>query len=148
MFKLRWCHGIQPSGSVDLRVGTMSAFAVLAALLHRRRTGEGQNIDLSSTEVMTCMMGEAVVGYQLAGRVPERNGNRDDWMAPHGAYRCAGEGQWITIAVDGEAAWRGLQSALGDPDLTHADFSSPAERHALQDRLDELVERWTRARTA
>ncbi len=72
------------SGSVDLRVGTASAFAVLAALIHRKRTGEGQDIDLSSTDVMSSMMGEAFVGYALSGRLPQRVGNRDPSLAPQG----------------------------------------------------------------
>jgi benzylsuccinate CoA-transferase BbsF subunit len=131
------------SGSVDLRVGTTSAFAVLAALFHRLRTGEGQSIDISSSEVMSVMMGEAIVGYEQNGRIPGRIGNRDDLMAPHGCYRCNVEGEWITIAVASDAEWRALQSVIGDPRLDHADFASPQARWQSQDRLDPIVERWT-----
>jgi crotonobetainyl-CoA:carnitine CoA-transferase CaiB-like acyl-CoA transferase len=131
------------SGSVDLRVGTTSAFAVLAALFHRLRTGEGQSIDISSSEVISVMMGEAIVGYEQNGRIPGRIGNRDDLMAPHGCYRCNVEGEWITIAVASDAEWRALQSVIGDPRLDHADFASPQARWQSQDRLDPIVERWT-----
>ncbi len=131
------------SGSVDLRVGTASAFAVLAALIHRRRTGEGQHIDLSSTEVMSSMMGEAFVGYSLTGRVPERVGNRDEKMAPHGCYRCRGEGEWITIAVAEDREWESFKSLVADPALTREDFATGATRLRHQDALDEIIGRWT-----
>ncbi len=143
------------SGSVDLRVGTASAFAVLAALHYRQRTGEGQNIDLSSTEVMSAMMGHAFLDQQLSGRVPQRMGNRDDWMAPHGCYPCqsdasarAGVGTWLTLAVDGDPEWAALRGVLQDPELDGADFETAAARKQNEDRLDAHIERWTRARTA
>lgn len=136
------------SGSVDLRVGTASAFAVLAALHHRERTGRGQHIDLSSTDVMTSMMGDAVLGYELTGRVPERSGNRDAAMAPHGCYRCRGERSRVTIAVGSESEWRALKRAVGDPALDDARFADPVGRWHAQEQLDPILERWTSAREA
>jgi len=136
------------SGSVDLRVGTASALAVLAALHHRRRTGEGQDIDLSSTEVITSMMGEAVLGYELSGRLPRPQGNRDERMAPHGCYGCRGEGEWISLAVDGDEEWNALRALLADPQLDAPDFATRAARKQNEDRLDERIARWTRERSA
>jgi benzylsuccinate CoA-transferase BbsF subunit len=134
------------SGSVDLRVGTASAFAVLAALHHRGRTGEGQHIDLSSTEVMSSMIGEAFLEYDMTGRVPERIGNRDPVMAPHGCYRCTGEERWVSIAVGSQEEWESLKRIIADPALDDDDFNGPLERWHAQDRLDEVIERWTRER--
>lgn len=139
------------SGSVDLRVGTASAFAVLAALVHRRRTGQGQNIDLSSTEVMSAMMGHAFLDHQLSGVVPERIGNRHEWMAPHGCYRCRDEGEWgsfVTIAVASDEEWAALRNAVNDESLGGSDFSTVAARKQNEDRLDERLERWTSQQTA
>jgi benzylsuccinate CoA-transferase BbsF subunit len=133
-------------GSVDLRVGTASAFAVLAALHHRERTGEGQNIDLSSTEVVSAMMGEAFLEYSMSGRSPQRVGNRDVIMAPHNCYPCNGKGQWVTIAVGSESEWEALKSVLADPDLDDDAFAGPLERWHNQAQLDEIVGRWTRGR--
>jgi crotonobetainyl-CoA:carnitine CoA-transferase CaiB-like acyl-CoA transferase len=135
---------ISLSGSVDLRVGTASAFAVLAALIHRQRTGEGQNIDISSTEVMSSMMGDAFVGYGLNGEVPQRIGNRDSLMAPHGCFPCRAEGEWITIAVDTELEWAALRALIGDSKLDDARFASVAARRTHTEELDAIVERWTR----
>lgn len=138
------------SGSVDLRVGTTSAFAVLAALHHRRHTGEGQNIDLSSSEVMSAMMGHAFLDYQLCGRVPARMGNRDEMMAPHGCYRCRGKGEWgawVTIAIARDDEWTTLRGILEDAELDGSDFATAAARKQHEDRLDDRIERWTRVRS-
>ena len=134
------------SGSVDLRVGTTSAFAVLAALHHRERTGEGQHIDLSSVEVMSSMVGDAFLEYSMTGRVPTRMGNRDSSMAPHGCYRCKGEEQWVSIAVGSDAEWTSLKNVIGDPALEADAFAGSLERWHHQDRLDEIIGRWTRER--
>lgn len=139
------------SGSVDLRVGTASAFAVMAALMHRRRTGEGQNIDLSSTEVMTAMMGHALLDHQLGGEVPGRLGNRHEWMAPHGCYRCREEGEWgtwVTIAVGSEDEWTSLRGVIGDEALDGSGFASMESRKANEDALDARIEAWTSERSA
>ncbi|MCP5041056.1 MAG: CoA transferase, partial [bacterium] len=138
-------------GSVDLRVGTASAFAVLAALHHRRRTGEGQNVDLSSTEVMSAMMGHAFLDHQLSGEVPERIGNRDHWMAPHGCYRCLGDGEvgsWVTIAVETDAQWVALRGVVKDEALDAPDFATAESRKRNEDVLDERLENWTSERMA
>jgi benzylsuccinate CoA-transferase BbsF subunit len=134
------------SGAVDLRVGTTAAFAVLAALHHRQQSGAGQHIDLSSTEVMSSMIGEAFLGYSTCGRLPRRSGNRDRLMAPHNCYRCSGEEQWVSIAVASEAEWSALRSVITDPELEDESFAGPVGRFEQQDRLDAIIERWTRVR--
>jgi len=142
------------SGSVDLRVGTASALAVLAALYHRQRTGEGQHVDLSSSEVMSALIGHAFLDYGLSGVVPQRIGNRDTWMAPHGCYRCAksagtGEwGEWVTIAVADDTEWASLREVIGDAELAGAAFATAADRKRNEDLLDARIERWTATRTA
>jgi benzylsuccinate CoA-transferase BbsF subunit len=134
------------SGSVDLRVGTAGALAVVAALYRRRRTGEGQNIDLSSTEVMSSMIGEAFLEHSMNDRVPARCGNRHDVMAPHDCYPCAGENRWVSIAVGSDAEWTALKAVIGDPGLEDERFAGPAERWQSQDALGPIIERWTRTR--
>ena len=131
------------SGSVDLRVGTATAFEVLVALLHRKRGGPGANLDISSTEVITSMMGEALVGFELSGHIPERIGNRDDWMAPHGCYPSAIENTWVTIAIRDEDEWHALCGLLDDPDLEATEFATREARLANQDALDERVSLWS-----
>jgi benzylsuccinate CoA-transferase BbsF subunit len=134
------------SGSVDLRVGTASTLAVLAALYHREATGEGQHIDLSSTEVMSWMVGETFLELSISGRVPRRMGNRHARMAPHGCYRCRGQRAWVSIAVDGDDEWIALKRVLANARLEDAAFADRDSRWRHQDRLDPLIEAWTMER--
>lgn len=135
------------SGAVDLRVGTAVAFAALVALRHRNRTGAGQNIEISSTEVMSSLMGEAFLGYEMTGRSPLRMGNDDEWMAPHGCYPCAGEKQWVSIAVGSEEEWNALRAVIGAQDLEDPALADPEVRRRERDRLDSTISAWTRERT-
>ncbi len=133
-------------GSVDLRVGTSGALSVLAALYRRQRTGEGQHIDLSSTEVISSMMGEAFLEHSMTGRVPVRRGNRHDVMAPHGCYACIGEDRWVSIAVGSDEEWIALKRAIDVPALSGEAYAGPTERWRNQDALDRIVESWTRTK--
>src|SRR5438309_6968558 len=78
--------------------GLHGAVAVLAALLHRARTGEGQYIDLSQWETSMAVLPDALVEYTMNGAAPQRGGNRDPIMAPHGVFRAAGEDRWVAVA--------------------------------------------------
>lgn len=135
------------SGAVDLRVGTAVAFAALVALHHRNQSGEGQNIDISSTELMSSLMGEAFLGYEMTGRVPRRMGNGDEIMAPHGCYPCAGENQWVSIAIGNEEEWCALRGAIGAQELQDPALEDPGVRRQRQDRLDSVIADWTRQRS-
>jgi len=136
------------TGAIDTRVGTTAAFAVLAALNYRRRTGKGQHIDLSSAEAIACLAGDVFMDYTMNGRVRERDGNRDEVMVPHGCYRCSGEDRWVTIAVETEEEWRAFCAALGNPPWTGEErFSDAEQRRRNEARLDRLISEWTRQHT-
>src|SRR5262249_56845971 len=127
----------------DPTAGLHGAVAVLAALIHRRRTGEGQYIDLSQWESTMALLPEAILAHTMAGQAPERDGNRDPLWAPHGVYRCAGSDRWVSIVVADEGDWQRFVAAL-DPGLTSdARFTSAALRKRNEDALDEIVSRWT-----
>ena len=70
----------------DPNAGLHGAFAVLCALMYRARTGKGQYIDLSQWETSTAMVAEGLLDYSMNGSQPERDGNRDPYMAPHGVF--------------------------------------------------------------
>jgi crotonobetainyl-CoA:carnitine CoA-transferase CaiB-like acyl-CoA transferase len=121
------------------------AFAIMAALYHRNRIGEGQYIDAAMIEGSANFLGEVVMGYTMNGALGERMGNRDKVMAPHGCYRCKGNDAWVAIAVDGQAEWQAFVKAIGSPDWTKKqEFSNEQNRRKNQDELDKLVEEWTR----
>jgi len=136
------------TGAIDTRVGTTAAFAILAALNYRQRTGKGQYIDLSSAEAISCLAGDVLMDYTMNRRVRERDGNRDELMAPHGCYPCLGEAHWVTIAVSGEEEWQAFCKAIGGPDWTKDRmFVDAAGRRQNQSELDGLVTEWTRQHT-
>lgn len=136
------------SGVMDLRVGTASAFAVLAALLHRKKTGEGQHIDLSSSECVSCLVGPELMEYSMNERSPHRCGNQDAVMAPHNCYRCKGDDKWVSIAVANDDEWKALCNVMGNPawaeDEAYGDIYS---RWQHREQLDKRIEKWTSSHT-
>jgi len=128
--------------------GLHGAFAVLAALWHRQRTGRGQFIDLSQQETTIAVLPEGVVEFAMNGTQPARDGNRDHGMAPHGIFRCEGDQRWIAISVRDDSEWQRFARAIGQPDLA-ADPSlrTLAGRKANEDRLEAIVAEWTGARS-
>jgi benzylsuccinate CoA-transferase BbsF subunit len=135
------------SGAIDLRVGTTSAFAILAALYHRARTGQGQYIDLSSTETISAMIGDTFMEYAMNRRSPGRAGNRDRTMAPHNCYPCAEHDRWVTIAVATDDEWRALRTVIADPRLEAERFSDGYSRWLHQEELDQIIGEWTATRS-
>lgn len=132
------------TAGADPLAGLNAAFAVLAALKHRRRTGKGQYIDLSQAEAIACLIGEAIVDYSMNKRVQPRRGNRHPSMAPHGCYRCKGDDMWATIAVSSDAEWTRFCQAIGNPSWTDDErFSDALGRWQNQDELDKRIEEWT-----
>jgi benzylsuccinate CoA-transferase BbsF subunit len=132
------------TNSIDTRVGTTGAFAVLAALNYRDRTGKGQYIDLASTESLSVLIGDVFMDYTMNGRIPFRTANHNTIMAPHNCYRCKGEDKWISIAVSNDKEWKALCKAMGDPEWTKEEaFTDQYSRWQNQKRLDQLMGEWT-----
>jgi benzylsuccinate CoA-transferase BbsF subunit len=128
----------------DPNGGIHGAFAVLAALWHRQRTGEGQYIDESQWEAAVTMLGEAVMEQVMNGRQPPRAGNRDPVDSPAGAFRCAGEDAWVAIECRTDAEWAALCRAMGNADLANDPrFRTAPSRKANEDALEALVTAWT-----
>jgi crotonobetainyl-CoA:carnitine CoA-transferase CaiB-like acyl-CoA transferase len=132
----------------DQTVGLMAAFALMSALHHRAKTGEGQRIDVSQYEAVVGLLPQGVMEYSLNQRVRERQGNRDDIMAPHGVYRCRGKDQWVSIAVATDAEWDAMTEATGHPEWAQDErFSDALQRWSNQDILDKLIQDWTEGYT-
>jgi len=126
-----------------------NAVAILAALEHRRRTGEGQHIDLSQAEAALHFLAPALLDYTVNGRSTSRVGNRDREVAPHGVYPAAGDDAWLAIAAGDDAQWHALCALIGQPALAgDPRFATVAARHEHADALDTLLAAWTAARPA
>ena len=117
--------------------------SVMGALEHKRRTGEGQYVDLSQSEAALHLMGPALLDYNINGRIAERVGNRDLVHAPHGVYQTEGDDNWIAVSCTTDAAWASLAAEMSRPDLGSM---SVTERHARHDELDELLTAFTSER--
>ena len=133
----------------DPNGGIHATFAVMSALLHREKTGQGQYIDLSQWEAAIMLLPEAVMDYSMNGTQPERMGNRDPHMAPHGVFRSKGDDRWVSLSVRDEAEWQRLCAVMGQPELSSdARFASLAARKENEAALEEIVTAWTQERTA
>jgi crotonobetainyl-CoA:carnitine CoA-transferase CaiB-like acyl-CoA transferase len=120
--------------------GFNAAAALMAALLHRQATGQGQNIDLSQVECMIPFVAPELIAQSALGETPPRLGNRHPVHVPHGCFPCAGDDRWVTIAVTGDAAWRACCALLHRPDL--ADLTA-SDRRASQAELEAVLAGWT-----
>lgn len=125
-----------------------AVFAISAALLNRRRTGQGRYIDLSMLRATVATQGFGVVEHAMTGRVLEPKGNYDPVMAPYSNYPCQGDDKWVSMAVRTEAEWQGLVQAMGNPNWTQDEnFISKFQRLKHRKSLDQNIAAWTARRT-
>lgn len=120
-----------------------AAFAILAALHYRHRTGLGQYIDLAQMESTVAFMGPAMTDFAINRHVHERDGNRSPWSAPHGAYPCQGDDRWLALSVTNDDEWRAFAAVVRRPWTSDARFATMADRLANVEMLDRLVAAWT-----
>jgi len=134
---------------VDVVNGWIALCAIMTALLHRQRTGEGQWIDLSQMEGVThALIGEHLLEYVMNRTQTLPLGNRHKWFAPQGCYRCQGEDKWVVLTVRSEEEWQKLCELLGHPEWQKDQrFATRAVRQENHDELDRLIEEWTRQHT-
>jgi crotonobetainyl-CoA:carnitine CoA-transferase CaiB-like acyl-CoA transferase len=125
------------------------ALAVTVALHHRKRTGEGQHIELAQFRAAAGMIGLAFLETALCGADAQPWGNRDPNAAPQGIYPCKSEDRWCAISCPDDASWRALAALIGRPDLTDDPTLATLEgRRARHDELDGPISAWTRGLTA
>jgi benzylsuccinate CoA-transferase BbsF subunit len=128
------------------------AMAIMLALIHRQRTGEGQWVDLACTDAALTLHGPALLDWTVNERPTRRDGephaNRNTWppMAPHGIYPCAGDDEWVAIACRNESDWQALAGVIDEP-WCGEQFASLEQRLTDQDTLDAHVSRWTAPQT-
>jgi len=134
----------------DSIAGLYGTLAVLMALEHRDKTGQGQHIDLSEYEAICTMNGPAFLDLSAKHGATLPAGNRSDSMpaAPYGCYKCAGSDRWCVIAVFNDTEWKALCRVMGDPLWSREKrFSTISGRKAETEKLDKLIEKWTTENT-
>ncbi|MBI3744259.1 MAG: CoA transferase [Chloroflexi bacterium] len=129
----------------DASGGMMAAFAVVAALRNRRRTGRGAFVELPLVETTTPSYGEVILDYTMNGRVQTTIGNRDPYRAPQGCYPCKDDDTWVNISIGSDAEWARFCRVMGKPSLaSDVRYKSPIARFRHHDELDKIIEAWTR----
>lgn len=120
-------------------------FAVLCALDHRARTGEGQRISLAQLETTMAMIGPELMDQMAHDRAPEKLGNRSHHRAPQGCYPCEGEDLYCVLSVGDNDQWRALCRLIGKESWAeNSRFRSREGREREADAIDEAIEQWTR----
>ena len=129
-----------PAAYTDYCASKLVAIAVLAALDHRRRTGEGQYIDVSQVEASIPYIAHAALAATVNGRELQRAGNRHETFTPYGVFPCQGEDRWIAIEVHDDEQFAALSERLGTPEWAGDErFADAASRQTNEDELEALI---------
>jgi len=138
-------HGT--GGDADVMNAIATAFAALAAIHHRIKTGEGQFIDYSQCEGATSLIGEQLLGYLMTSKIPERMGNTHSEYAPHNVYQCWGVDRWLAIEVHTDEEFQALVNVMERPGLAKDQrFIDMVARKKNEKELDKIIGEWTRQR--
>lgn len=141
--------GEAPTGMMNFGYGDPNAAAhalppLFAALFERNRTGRGRYIDMSQTEAVVSVLVEPILEWTLNSKLMQPRGSRHRSMAPHGTFPVAGNDQWISIAVEDDAAWARLVRLLGSPNwATDSKLVTLAGRLQAQDEIEARLAEWT-----
>ncbi|MED4225563.1 CoA transferase [Neobacillus cucumis] len=144
---------------LDIVAGYTGAYSVLTALFHKKRTGEGQYIDISQVETALPLVGTNLLNYFANGRSSHPTGNRSVLSAdfnkidfrgpaacPQNTYRCAGDdaNDYCVIAIYDNNEWERFKVAIGEPEWVNDErFADLNGRIQHQDELDQFVEEYT-----
>jgi crotonobetainyl-CoA:carnitine CoA-transferase CaiB-like acyl-CoA transferase len=134
---------------MDHTGGYYMAIAILLALVHRKRTGEGQFVDLACTEAGLTLHGPALLDWTVNGLPgrregqPNSNRSRSPPMAPHGIYRCVGDDEWVAIACRDASDWHRLAVVIGETWTGEPAYATLEARIENEDELDAKLTRWT-----
>jgi crotonobetainyl-CoA:carnitine CoA-transferase CaiB-like acyl-CoA transferase len=149
---------MNPGPVCDPLAGIHAMTAALAAVEQRRRTGEGQLVEVPMIDVVLNVTAEQTVEHSAYGRELLRQGNRGPHAAPQGAYRCGagpdgGSDDWVAIAVATDDQWHALAKVVDESGAVDGWAAAPAlataaGRRAEADRLDAGLARWCAARDA
>ena len=120
--------------------GLNAASALLIALLHKKRTGEGQHIDISQVQCMLPFTAAWAIEQSATGRVKPRAGNRHPSFVPHGVFPSAGTDRWVSIAVTDDTMWSALARIAG---LDEPALATATGRRAQEDRIEAAIAAWT-----
>ena len=138
----------------DPNAGVHAVNALLLALEHRRRTGEGVFVEAAMVDAALSISAEQVIEYSAYGALLERVGNRGPTAAPQNLYRSADIDEfgrldsWVAIAIATDDQWERLCRAIGSPSWAiDPELSTEAGRRTHQDLIDEQLAAWCEHRS-
>jgi crotonobetainyl-CoA:carnitine CoA-transferase CaiB-like acyl-CoA transferase len=138
-----------PGGFADPVVGMHAAAALQAALVHRDRTGEAQQIEVAQVEAVAAMTAEQVIHHSLTGGLLTRTGNRSPEAAPQGIYRTGGDDEWIAVTVRDTREWESLCGVIGRSDWANdSSLTTLAARQVRHGEIDAALSAWAETRSA
>ncbi len=141
---------IGPLGAyTDFVAPRIALIALLAALDHARRTGQGCYIDASQTEAAIGFLSPQIADYSVSGRVAEAQGNRDPDIAPCGVFPCRGEDIWLAITARNDSEWRSMAELIGGTELANdSRFKDLGNRKTNEDALEHIICNFTKSQDA
>ena len=136
-------------GACDPLAGMHAVIATMLALMERDQGSGGTLVEAAMVESVLNAAAEQVVEYGSSGTLLCRDGNRGPLAAPQGVYPCAGEDQWVAIAIAHDDHWRSLRSLLDDPPWARNEaLMHSVGRRAAHDHIDRELSSWTSRRSA
>lgn len=151
---LLWGHADSPpdarikAAQPDYIAAATQAVAVMSALHHRARTGEGQHIEIAQVEATIASLGLVYLDYFATGTVAAPRGNRDPNAVPQGCYPCLGHEAWCVISCPTDAHWQALARLIGGEEWAAApELATASARWQRHDDLDARISAWTREQT-
>jgi itaconate CoA-transferase len=126
----------------DIASGLYGYSSILAALLNRTKTGNGERIEISMLECLAEWATPAIYVWQGTGKTPARSGARHNMIVPYGAYPCA-DGI-VTFAIQNDREWRRFCSdVLRMPELLDdGRFATNAKRLGQRNELEKIIEQY------
>lgn len=121
----------------DVGAGMMASTGILAALLARERTGQGQHVDISMLDVQVSMMNYIATMYFLSGEIPEKIGNEHFLHVPYNAFPA--QDGYIILAVITDAFWKNLMDVVQAPDLNTPDHAGQPGRWRSRDFINQRL---------
>ena len=146
---------VEPYAVGDPNAGVHGLNALLLALAHRRRTGQGVRIEAAMVDAALNVAAEQVIEYSAGGNLLQRQGNRGPTAAPQNLYRTDEVDEfgrrdcWVAVAVETDAQWAALVDALGAPEWARDErLATSAGRRESHDLVDDELAAWCGTRTA
>jgi crotonobetainyl-CoA:carnitine CoA-transferase CaiB-like acyl-CoA transferase len=135
-----------PRGACDPLAGMHAVLSFILAMMQRDRDGEGRLVEVTMVEAALNVAAEQIVEHGAYGVVLGRDGNRGPAAAPQNVYACAGEEEWLALAIANDDQWQALRRVLGEPGwAVDPALDTASGRRADQDAIDDELAKWCAA---